>query len=113
MILKTMAMTFALFGMQALAATDRTPIDGESFCGRLQIMEEALVFDQTGTKIIHSHREDRRPSSEATSGEKEKKSDEVVCRRGSSSGYSSSAFTGTVFFHHEWSIKRRHAVCNL
>ena len=100
-----MTMAFIMVGTQALAV-DKNPIDAKSLCGRLQIMEETLVFDQSGKKIIHSYRDERRPSADFASDEKEKNTDDVVCRRGSSSGHSSSAFTGTVFFHHEWSVKK-------
>jgi hypothetical protein len=102
---KMIAIFFVGLGTQAFGAKENGPIDAETLCSRLQIMEETLVFDLSGKRITHSYREERKPRASISNGA-EKKTDGVVCRRGSSSGHSSSAFTGSVFFHHEWTVNK-------
>jgi len=106
MMFKMILTVLVMSGTQPSIATEGKPIDAESLCDRLQIMEETLVFDKSGTKIVYSYRQDRRPKGTSDSEDNNKKPEEVACQRGSSSGVSSSAFTGAVFFHHEWTVKK-------
>jgi hypothetical protein len=92
-----------LIPFQSVQATQSTPIDPGTLCERLQILEETLVFDKTGTRIIDIYSNDRGPGGSSL-GQSEKE-DGIVCGRGSSSGISSSSFDGPIFFHHEWSVK--------
>jgi hypothetical protein len=83
-----------------------SPISPQEICKRLQITEELLVFDSTGTHPVDAYRKVREAGGldDGQSG-KNSKTPEIVCRKSSHSGNSSSSFDGPIFFMHEWIVK--------
>jgi len=99
-----MALAYSTGLMSAVSFADE-PLSPEQICSRLQISEEILVFDTTGSRITNVDRIDRDYGRAIPSGERSKKNpDSPVCTSRSISGHSSDSFTGRVFFSHEWNV---------
>ena len=98
-----LALWTLMAGAPAALGSDSAALDPSTLCERLQIIEEVLVFDKSGTRIIDIYRNDRGPGGSRLGNDKES---DVACGRGSSSGFSSSSFNRPIFFHHEWSVQK-------
>ena len=81
------------------------PLSAEQLCKRLQIIEEVLVFDSTGSRIVDVIKTQRDYGSSTPSSAGSKKNPgSPVCTSQSISGHSSNSFSGSIFFSHKWTV---------
>jgi hypothetical protein len=86
-------------------SSEQKSLTAAEICQRLKIVEEVLVFDASGERIIDSHSQvrDNRGALDHPQDETSK-DDSSVCSSGASTGQTSSSFEGPIFFNHVWTV---------
>lgn len=99
-------LTQILLGYATAAMADtKEPLTAQEICQRLKITEEVLVFDESGERIVDSFSKERSSRGGVDNPrESSVHKKEEICTSGSFSGKSSSAFDGTIYFLHEWTV---------